>query len=557
MAYTLTSADLARFEALFSGSTKGYTVFTSQATKEGEKQKGQVTFHKKTLTSRHFLDHLEGKESLGIVPIFGDRCRFAVLDVDVYPSSPMPYMDIAHKYDLPIAFFKSKSGGLHIYTFFEQEVLAVKAIELMQEVRLCLGLPSTCEIFPKQNQIYKGFGNAINIPYFNFGRHGRWMYSPQGERMRFTDMLDECWRIRTSPLRLKKKIESTSLYGAPPCLQSLYLKKQVNSGNRNIFLFNLGVYARKKYGEGYKDFVKSINSSLPSPLTGLELERTILTSLTKSATYFYQCNDSILSAYCDKKLCIQAKHGKGQAVVLSGQGEEGTLTFGPLVQVQSDPPFYKWTISGKELPFFSEAALRKQDTFLDLCIRHLHILPKKMKTQEWEDHIALALSTMRIEEAPQSISSVDLWKKYLDEYLSTRSIANSLTQVSMGLVYIDEQGIWFKPEHFIFWLQKFKNYKDLSLTEQYYHMQTLHIETGKKLDPVSGTTFACAVCPHESVSLLRGEAIEKLSEEKVIDIKPLGPTDKDAWQKRLDTIQTLLDDLDDVPVEDFTPQKEK
>lgn len=556
MAYTLTSADLARFEALFSGSTKGYTIFTPEVDLEGEKQKGQVTFQKKALTSRHFMHHLEGKESIGVIPIFGDKVRFAVLDVDIYPFSPLPYMERARKYDLPLAFFKSKSGGLHIYTFFEKEVLAVKAIELMQDLRLCLGLPPTCEIFPKQSQIHNGFGNAINIPYFDFGRRGRWMYTPQGERMRFTAMLDECWRMRTSPTRLKKKLESLPLYGAPPCLQSLYLKQQVNRGNRNIFLFNLGIYAKKRYKEDYKPFVQSINRALPLPLKELELEQTILSSLTKSTTYFYQCSDAALSEHCEKRLCMQARYGKGQAAVVPGQGD-GSLTFGPLVQVQSDPPFYKWTISGKELPFFSEAALRKQDTFLDLCIRHLHILPKRMKAQEWEDHVALALSTMRIEEAPQSISTVDLWKKYLDEYLSTRSLANSLPQVSMGLVYIDEQGVWFKPEHFIFWLQKFKNYKDLSLTEQYYHMQALHIESGKKIDPVSGTTFACAVCPHESVSLLRGEAIDSLSEEKVIDVKALEHKDKGAWQKRLDTIQTLLDDLTDVPIEDFTPGKEK
>ena len=71
--------------------------------------------------------HLEGKISLGIVPITDNgNCKFAALDFDDHKKGGIkknfPYKTLLEKIkflNLPLTVCKSKSGGVHAYLFLD------------------------------------------------------------------------------------------------------------------------------------------------------------------------------------------------------------------------------------------------------------------------------------------------------------------------------------------------------------------------------------------------------------------------------------------------------
>lgn len=551
---------LSRFEALFSGAATCYNRFIPDLslTGPGEKAKGKTFRVHKPVTTGLFLKHLMGEESIGIIPVFGDRCRFSVLDIDIYPLNPTKYLDIIDHYHLPVCLFKSKSGGIHAFVFWERDTLADKAIAMMQELRSFFGLPASCEIFPKQAKATESEGNAINLPYFALGRFGRYMYGQDGKKLPFAAMLSEAWGKRTSLLAMKKKLQDLPLADAPPCLQSLFVSKAVDKGNRNVFLFNCGVYYKQKEPTDFIKYIEELNSNLPFPLDKDELYKTVIASLQKDgASYSYQCNDAHLSGRCMKKACLTRAFGKNALDKEKIESSTG-MTFGRLIQVQADPPFYKWTVNGKTLPFFSEESLRRQESFLDLCMRHLHVLPQKMKQDEWYKILGHALERMEYEAAPESVATIDLWKAYFCEYLGSRSMATSVAQIPLGLVYIDEQGYWFKAEAFTYWLQKIKGFKGLSSSEQYYQLHELGIKGMLKEDPLTKKSFACAFFSHEKLEALAEKRYTEGSQEResATFVRPKEDASAGSWARSAEHIQELLDKLDDVPTEDFTPEEE-
>ena len=79
-----------------------------------------VTKHE-TVTKELYQQHLEGKLSLGIIPITKDNtCGFAVIDDDSHHNQPdykYDYNKLLKKIELlhlPLTVYKSKSGGAHI-----------------------------------------------------------------------------------------------------------------------------------------------------------------------------------------------------------------------------------------------------------------------------------------------------------------------------------------------------------------------------------------------------------------------------------------------------------
>ena len=106
------------FEKLFSGLQRGYGLLHGDVYRY---VKGQPT-------TELYQQHLEGKISLGIVPITDKgNCRFGALDLDDHHKKPEGY-----KFDyntllkkikflkLPLTVFESKSGGAHCYLFLDQ-----------------------------------------------------------------------------------------------------------------------------------------------------------------------------------------------------------------------------------------------------------------------------------------------------------------------------------------------------------------------------------------------------------------------------------------------------
>lgn len=120
--------------------------------------------------------HLIGTETLGIYPLLEDNTsRFiaADFDGDGWQDSIYKFCDVAHKYTVPIAIERSRSGnGAHAWLFFAKPYPAYKSrrifFALLREA-LVIGLLDKNEsfdrLFPSQDyHSGKGLGNLIALP---------------------------------------------------------------------------------------------------------------------------------------------------------------------------------------------------------------------------------------------------------------------------------------------------------------------------------------------------------------------------------------------------------
>jgi len=117
---TDSSNQVEQFQKLFTGLQRGYGILRADGTYQYVK--GQPT-------TKLYQQHLEGKISLGIVPITDKgNCRFGALDLDDHKKDKnniqkFDYKTLLEKIKflkLPLTVCKSKSGGAHCYLFLDQ-----------------------------------------------------------------------------------------------------------------------------------------------------------------------------------------------------------------------------------------------------------------------------------------------------------------------------------------------------------------------------------------------------------------------------------------------------
>lgn len=461
----MTSIEL--FTTLFKGRENCHGVHLPETgdNKEGEKRKGK-SFTKDTIaTQQDYEQHLAGKTGLGIVPLCVDgNVHFAALDVDVYPLKPNLYIEIVKFNKLPLHLFRSKSGGMHAFIFFKEPVKASKLKPLLEELKVPLGLSTTTEVFPKQAKLEEGkMGNWINLPYFENNKTTRFLYSQDGDPLAFEDAMEYLYANRTTLAELQTAIEALPFSSGPPCLQTLYLTKQISASNhnRNMFLFNAGLYLKQRNPTDYMTRLGLVNKTLDVPLSDGELAATIRGSLQKG-DYNYQCEDPLLNGFCNKGVCVKRKFGRNAGI-------NTELMFERLVQVMADPPYYKWKVNGVYMHFDNETELRNQNKFQDYCIRHLHYCPATMKNQVWCNILNKALAKMETEQvsSDEQISASTMFFASLRSFLLERVKAKVPEQVLMGQPYYNTElaEYCFRSEDFVKAVFMDKTQKNLTLGE--------------------------------------------------------------------------------------------
>ena len=166
------------FMTFFSGSQHNYGEHIyGEVNSEGKRTGSSKTITNNLITIENYKDHLNGKKGLGIIPLNEvNKCKFAVIDIDIYNKDLNLYIMSIEKLKLPLIPFKSKSGGLHLYVFLKEETPAIPVINLLRRVAFLLSIDtlvkkeknSVVEIFPKQTKLLKGdIGSWINLPYYN------------------------------------------------------------------------------------------------------------------------------------------------------------------------------------------------------------------------------------------------------------------------------------------------------------------------------------------------------------------------------------------------------
>ena len=462
------------YSRLFTGnkSAHGVHVYGKEKSKKG-KREGKSWTEAKPPTDEDYTNHLNGKKGLGIVPIdHNNKVTFCVIDVDDYSEKVESYVNQIYSNNMPLLPFRSKSGGLHLYIFFQNEVSATLAIDTMKKFIALLALKDDTEIFPKQKKLRKGDnGNWINLPYYNlgqptFGAMQNGLQSELGDILSIEFMIEEVRRKTQTPESLEEFFDNLPLQDAPPCLQAIYMKGDTT--HRNDYLFNIACYYKSKYGDSFEQYVVEANSMLVDPLDLKELTATV--TRNKGKDYTYKCTQEPICSFCNKIECSKREFGITGMYI-------SQLNFEEFYQYKTEPPYYEWIVNEKPLKFFKEVDIIRQDKFRELCIRDLHILPNRLKDITWTRIVNTALSNVKIKEVnpEDDISPGGMFNEYLTEFLTRRSIAQSKEQILIDRVWRDnEKKVYvFKSKDFMHFLIHMKTFRYFGHTEIQDKLRTM------------------------------------------------------------------------------------
>lgn len=433
-----------RFNLLFKGKNDSYVWnnFPKEKPEEGVKIKTDVRQVSGEVNSELLVKHLEGDFAVGVCPVQADgKCFFGVIDIDYYKDKILKVLDFIKEYQLPLLPFRSKSGGLHLYLFVRKSVSAKSMRETLSKIVYYFCLDSLygdnkVEIFPKQDKA-KGFGSCITLPYFNAEDTYNYLMSLDGEPVSFDGALNI---IKQSIVMLEDVQECLDRlpYGdAPPCLQRILLSGVVggDDSGRNNFLFSYSVYAKKKYGTGFCDYVRKINNSFASPL-----EDTVIDSITASVTeneYVYKCKDIPCKGFCNKSECSKREFGLGR-----NKGHFTGIDYGQMYRYMTAEPYYVWLLrlhgqeEWKKVIFKDEGYLLDQKNFAKLCIRYLNSAPLQVSNNDWYAVLNTVLPNITEVEVKQEAdtSGKALLRTAFLSYLSNKMAHNDRPyQIHVGL----------------------------------------------------------------------------------------------------------------------------
>jgi hypothetical protein len=455
--------DAYSFQNIFSGNTDFYGKHIPEKEKDKKgKRKGKSFTVKKQLELSSYQKHLNGEEGLGIVPLTKDgKVKFVAIDIDNYNENYVKQIvDKVYKNNLPFLPFKSKSGGLHLYMFFEKLHEYSSISKQIKEFIPVLGIDKNVEIFPKQLKLSEGqVGNWINLPYFNSKKTNQYLISKNYEPVSLSAAIMEINNKKINPENINNIVESLFLFDAPPCLQTIFYNRTVHM--RNEYLFNLAVYLKSKNEESFEYELLEYNNFLLEPLPIKEISDTTIKS-HKKKDYSYRCKNQPLCDVCIKTLCKLRKYG-------IGGNEISELSFEDFIQHKADPPYYEWIINGVSLTFFSETDIISQGRFRELCFRELHILPVRLKDITWTKIINRALQNIVIVEInpEEDMSPGSIFMNYLHEFLEKRVFAENLSQILIDRVYRDEKEMMyvFRGQFLIDFLFNNKGFRYFRVTE--------------------------------------------------------------------------------------------
>lgn len=425
-------SDAGRVLALFEGSGDGHGRTTvGRVTKTG-KAEAHSRVIREPLTEDLVRSHLAGESGVGAIPINrSNMCRFGALDIDTYDLDIAALARKVAQMKLPLHLCRSKSGGAHLFLFLKDWEPAALVREYLSEISIVLGF-SGCEIFPKQDKVLfeRGdVGNFINMPYFNADMTTRYALDENGEALSLGEFLTRAEKTRVSAAELN----ALSFGGprrhftdGPYCLEVISSQGPVTS-NRNIFMFNVGVYCRKKWPDDWKKHQEDYNRLLCSPALEASEIVNIQKSLEKNKDYFYQCNQCPLKDYCDKSICKTRPHGVGSGAVELPQ-------LGGLTILLSEPRLYFMDVDGKRLQLSTEQ-LQNPGLWQRACMEQIQMMPATPKPSAWQPLINGLMSTATQIDVPEELTISGQFRELLRVYCTSRIRAMVPEEMQMGKPY--------------------------------------------------------------------------------------------------------------------------
>ena len=189
--------DVKRFKDIFTGLEERFGYHIADYEQGNGKKSGSSFTSNYPHTLEMWAFHLQGKkfqvktkggtkeaDSLGLCPINKDsECTWGAIDLDNYkPSIPELFKKL-QSLNIPTIPFRSKSGGIHLYIFLNEEVPALLMREKLHSIKNIFGVEQPDKIFPVQKYLNLEKGSAgswINLPYHNAAKTERYMIKEDG-----------------------------------------------------------------------------------------------------------------------------------------------------------------------------------------------------------------------------------------------------------------------------------------------------------------------------------------------------------------------------------------
>ena len=407
------------FASLFTGLKLAYGSYRPNEDNGPGKQKGQYRVVSEEIDDDRLIDlwnnHLEGKESLGIVPICEDNtCVWGAIDIDTYPLDLAELIErLVKRGEMPFVVARSKSGGAHVYCFVSEPVSAALMQSKLKEIAASFGY-GTAEIFPKQTKLLleKGDrGNILNMPYFGGASSTRYAHNDEGEGILDLEVflthannkkISKRELENLAPPSIVNADDNPDLVGAPPCLKVL-CSMGFPEGTRNNGLFDLGVFLRKKHQDDWERKVEEFNFKYMKPPLGAQEVLTVVRALNNK-DYQYKCNDQPIAAFCNAAVCRTCEYGVG---------------------------------ASGGLPQFGN--LQKQD---------------------WRTTIQQLLDSVSIIEVPQDVSVQGQFMELLEAFCTERAQAQNRDEILLGKPWTEEGKTYFRLKDLLdyFNRQQFREY---------------------------------------------------------------------------------------------------
>lgn len=475
-----------QFMYLFAGLNRAYGTYKVHTVEASGKNTGKALTVRGEVTEALWQGHLDGKESVGIIPITDDcACVFGAVDIDAYKDFDPATMAVnSARLNLPLVVCRSKSGGAHCYLFATSPVPAGAMQDRLREILQVLGLPKRTEIFPKQRELgASDIGGWINMPYFDADKTVRYAYNTAGEQMlpeQFillaTEMRqDYSWFVEelrtTAPVTTNalSVIQDAWFPDGPPCLQQLG-QEGIPEGMRNNALVQVGMYIKQAVGKGHwseacSHRLQEINLGIcEPPLEESELRETIIKTHLRTKLKRYACRKEPLESRCNAPACKGRRYGVGRSGSMGDQVTQAALKdrdedegeggepfpddfpfIGQLRRVMSNP--VRWILDVNDVPMELETDdLINPLRFSKLLVAHAKYMSHMPTSESWRKYVKDLLDNsidVEVEEPDQ------FWQEL--EYFCRKFSANvpDRNAVRTNNVWTERGYMWFQLRAFM------------------------------------------------------------------------------------------------------------
>ena len=433
------------------------------------------------LTDKIYERHLEGALSIGVQPCNqNSEAKFGVIDID-----PKDYADFDKKfiidkiqeYKLPLIPVLSKSGGLHLYLFMTEFVLATVIVSFLSNLLSLFKLKPNNEIFPKQTQLTKdpetGMikpGQFINLPYFK--KSERLAINLDGVPFTFEQFIQvaEANTVNVEDLKnLTESIENKDLEGVdeefddgPPCLAHLSkIMRNPGFDGKDRFMYNYHVFVKMKYGDNWQQRVMNAPVKYFEPVHANAWDTQTLNSKVRSwakSEKGYTCTQSPLSEHCKKGICVKKKFG----ILAGSKGSYPVMANLRKIDIQPDPEYEfdvtkpdgigKATVYCKSIEHLTDQRKRRNSIAIAAGFP-----PPIVKGDEDQINLTALFETQKIVSPPIGTSPKEKLHDVIHAKINGPKAMND-SSFKSGTVLIEEGFAYFRFEKFYDKL-KAKNWK--------------------------------------------------------------------------------------------------